>query len=335
MTSAGGDSPTKADRVRVQRAALGVALSVGLGSIALIGVITAATVTLIFTGSRPDRGPRPGGGRGPGRVVDVGDLVPLVIGLGVLGVIVLSLIAWYASQRAARPLAEALRVQRAFVADASHELRTPLTTLTSRIQLAQHRLDRGGDVRPVLSDLRRDADAMDAVLTDLLLASQTAGTGAHDRDAVASVAAVAAEATGMLRPRADEAGVHLAVDVPPSLEVAADPAALTRALVALLDNAVRHSPPAGTVTVSARRVGRRAEIRVADQGSGIRGVDPERIFERFVRAEDPTASRGFGLGLALVCDIAVRFGGSVRVEQTSETGTTLLLVLPTARHDAG
>lgn len=321
----------KADRRRVQRSAIGVALWVGLSSIALVGVITAAIVTLIFTGSRPEHGRRPGGGRWDDRVVDVGDIVPLMITLGVLAVVALSVIAWYASRRASLPLAEALRVQRSFVADASHELRTPLTTLTSRIQLAQHRLDRGGDVAPVLDDLRRDAEVMNAVLTDLLLASENAVTRTHDRDAVASAAFAAAEAADTLTARANEAGVRIVLDVPADLDVVADPTALGRALVALLDNAVRHSPAGATVTLSGRSSGRRAELRVIDQGSGIDPAVTERIFDRFVRSDDGSGRRGFGLGLALVRDITLRFGGDVSVETTSSEGTTFLVVLQTVR----
>jgi two-component system, OmpR family, sensor kinase len=333
-------SSARSDLRRVQRASVRVALWVGLSSTAILGVITAVTVTAIVVGSRPPPGPRPGRpGRWDDRVVGVADILPFVLLSALVGVIALSLIAWYVSRRMTLPLAESLRVQRAFVADASHELRTPLTTLTTRIQLAQHRAERGGDVQPVLADLRRDADVLDGVLTDLLQAAEEAGRRDGDVRAVADVAAVAAAAAETLRPDAEAAGVRIRVDVPAGLSAAAEPAALTRACVALLDNAVRHSPPGAEVRVSARRAGRRVEVRVTDHGSGIQGLDPERVFDRFARA-DPTPPsepgpgrtdgrrRGFGLGLALVRDIAVRFHGGISVEHTSPAGTTFLLVLP-------
>ena len=322
------DAAIAADRRRVNRAALQAGLWVGLASAAVVALITIATVAVMIAASRPDRRPpRDGGGPG-GRVIDLDEVVPVTVVLGAAGVIALSLLAWYAAQRAALPLAEALRVQRAFVADASHELRTPLTTLTSRIQLAQHRAERGGDVSSVLADLRRDAAVMDAALTDLLVTAEAAGGREDDRTAVASVAASAHDAASVLAPRAAEAGVTIFVDVPAPLEVAAEGAALTRALIALLDNAVRHSPRGGAVRVTARAAGHRVEIRVADQGTGISGIDADRLFDRFSRAAPAGDRRGFGLGLALVRDIATRFSGEVQVESTSPAGTTFLLTLP-------
>mgnify|MGYP002735402387 CR=1 FL=1 len=99
-------------------------------------------------------------------------MIPLTVVLAVLSVVFVSLIAWWATRRANAPIEKAMAIQRAFVADASHELRTPLTTLNSRIQLAQHRLARDGDVTTVLVDLRQDAQTMDH-WTPNLAASQT------------------------------------------------------------------------------------------------------------------------------------------------------------------
>jgi signal transduction histidine kinase len=73
------------------------------------------------------------------------------------------------------------------------------------------------------------------------------------------------------------------------------------------------------------------ELRVADSGSGIAAADRERVFERFARGADTGRRRGFGLGLALVQDVANRYGGSVAIETTSPAGTTFLLTLPLAR----
>lgn len=331
------DAATAADRRRVQQAALRAGLWVAIASAAVVAAITAVTVAVLFATSRPEHGPLrdgpPGGGwDGPGdRVIDLDAVVPAAILVGLVGVIALGFIAWWASRRAAQPLADALEVQRAFVADASHELRTPLTTLDSRIQLAQHRSERGGDVQAVLADLRRDAAVMDAVLTELLLSAETAGAVSGDGSATADVAASAEAAIAVIAPRAAERGVRLGVSASPGLDAGADATALTRALIALLDNAVRYSPAGSTIRVEGRRAGRRVEVRVADEGSGIAAADPERLFDRFARAgDDPGAGsrRGFGLGLALVRDIATRFGGTVTIETTSSAGTTFLIDLP-------
>ena len=173
---------------------------------------------------------------------------------------------------------------------------------------------------------------MDAALTDLLVAAETAGDERGDRSASTVVADAASDAVAVTAPRGAARDIRIIVEVPPELSVIATRAALARALIALLDNAVRHSPPGGTVTVSAMPEGRFVRIRVADQGGGIRGVDPARIFERFTGsgASAPGSRRGFGLGLALVRDVAARFGGDVFVERTSPQGTVFALRLPAA-----
>ena len=104
-----------------------------------------------------------------------------------------------------------------------------------------------------------------------------------------------------------------------------------RLVVALLDNAVQHSPSGAAVTVSATVEDGAVAIRVVDHGSGIHGIAPDEVFERFARSTESGRRRSFGLGLSLVRDVAVRAGGSVVVESTSEAGTTFLLRLPVAR----
>ncbi len=139
-------------------------------------------IAVILATSRRE-GEEHGGGwfDGPGGtrddfIVDIDVVVPTVIVLGVIGVVLLGLVAAIAARRSVRPLGEALRRQRNFVADASHELRTPLTTLTSRIQVMQRRLERGDDIGPGLVELRRDADSLGDVLNDLLISAEGEST---------------------------------------------------------------------------------------------------------------------------------------------------------------
>ncbi|WP_417555150.1 sensor histidine kinase [Microbacterium sp.] len=328
--SARSERAVAADQARVQRSALRTGLWVGIASAAVVAVVTITIITTLLTASRPrPHQPfgRPGEPRGD-RILDLDDVLPVVIVMGVVGVLLLGVIAWYASRRASQPLAEALSVQRAFVADASHELRTPLTTLNSRIQLAEHRLRQGEDVAPVLADLRRDAVVMDAVLTDLLLAAESAGTKESDASASASVGKALRDAAAVIAPKGAERGVRVQVDASGELQVAAEPTALMRAVIALLDNAVRYSPDDAIVQVTATATAHRAEIRVSDRGPGLGDMDSSRIFERFARSTASAERRGFGLGLALVRDVANRFGGSVCVEESSPSGTTFLLELP-------
>ncbi|SDS54813.1 sensor histidine kinase [Agrococcus carbonis] len=312
-----------ADRRRVRAAALRVGAWVGAASAATIVVGVAILLGVLSATARAERDEPPWG---DALVVDVDDVVPVVVLLGVLGVLLVAGIAALAARRAAAPLGEALRAQRTFVADASHELRTPLTALSTRIQLIQRRHARGEPFEAELARLRADADAMDDVLTDLLLAAEDAA--APDRSA--SVAAAMHEAEALLAPLAERRGIALDVRVHAPVAARVAPATLVRMLVALLDNALQHAPEGSAVTVTADADGGQVALRVADHGAGIPVAEHERIFERFASAEGEGRRRGFGIGLALVRQASERAGGSVRIERSSPAGTVMLLRLPRA-----
>jgi signal transduction histidine kinase len=108
---------------------------------------------------------------------------------------------------------------------------------------------------------------------------------------------------------------------------------LRRAVLALADNALAHTRPGGRVTISTAVEKNHAVITVADTGSGITGVDQARVFDRFVRtpgADGTGGQRSFGIGLALVREIATAAGGTVEVSRTGPEGTTMKLALPLA-----
>lgn len=319
------------DRRRVQRAALSIGLYVGIASAVVIAGGVGILIATILLNRRPEAGEYPEepfgdhGGPGDDWVIDADRVLPIVIALGLIGVGLLGVIAWLAARRAVQPLADALRLQRNFVADASHELRTPLTALTSRIQVLQRRHDRDEPVDDVLLELREDAALMTDVLNDLLLAAEGADGPAAEP---ATVADAVRAALASLRPVAEDAGVGLAADIDRDGNVALPAVTLVRLVVALADNAVQHSPAGGQVTVRVGTEGPNAVIRVIDQGPGIRGISPDAVFARFARSAESGRRRGFGLGLSLVRDVAVRSGGGVVVERTSDAGTTFLLRLP-------
>ncbi len=324
----------EADRRRVRRAAAHVGLLVGAASAVVVTAGVALLVAVLLLSARPELhhngegGGRSGPPDGDRIVVDVDRILPWVVALGLAGVALLALVAWFAARRAVAPLAGALRLQRRFVADASHEIRTPLTALTSRTQILERRYRRGEDLTDTLAALRADASVMDAVLTDMLLTAE--GTATDAEPAVVDAALTAAAAT--VAPLAEEAGVRVRVGQgdDAGLRVRLPRVTLDRLCVALLDNAVQHTPAGGEVALSARSDGRGVAIRVRDGGTGIADADRERIFERFARGPESGRRRGFGLGLALVREAAAAAGGRIEIERTSAAGTTMLLWLPQA-----
>jgi signal transduction histidine kinase len=245
-----------------------------------------------------------------------------------------------------RGLVAALRRQRQFVSDASHELRTPLTVLSTRAQVLRRRIEAAelgdrdrtlltGDIDRLLADSARLGDVVD----DLLTASEP---DAGDADVV-DLRETAADTVASLTPLGAERGIALALTgldggpVPDVLEVRAEGSSVGRSLVALIDNALRHSPDGGTVTVACGTRGSRAVLTVADQGPGIPEPLRDRLFDRFAsgdrQAHDAARAaprRRYGLGLALVADTMHRCGGEVAVASGSG-GTTFTLTFPRAR----
>jgi signal transduction histidine kinase len=237
-------------------------------------------------------------------------------------------------RRAVRPLAEALTLQRSFVADASHELRTPLTLLSTRAQLLDRELD-GRDLPPgVREDSRgivHDVQRLGEVVEDLLVAADPRADIEHVPLDVTSLVRAAVESA---HAHAFAAGVHLSgpEDEAPAAElhVLGTAAALRRALLALVDNAVDHTPSGGSVRVRVRRERRDVVIAVSDTGPGIAPGEAGRVMRRFHSGGQRSARSHYGLGLALTHDVAARHGGQLRLAGGGP-GACFELVLPAAQ----
>jgi two-component system, OmpR family, sensor kinase len=264
-------------------------------------------------------------------------LVLAMLASGGVGLVLAAGAGVWFGRRAVRPMAEALALQRRFVADAGHELRTPLTLLSTRAQLLRRHLRGGapdmlaGEMDGVIGDARHLAD----ILEDLLLAADTrADTSAEVLDLAALTTQVIAAGVSS----AAERSVTLADRTKQQrVLVRGTQAGLRRALTALLDNAVRHAR--STVTLTVRQAGPHSVVEVVDDGPGIDSEILPHLFDRFAStsrgAPAPgTHHRRYGLGLALVGEITARHGGTVSASNPPGGGATLRLTLPalTERH---
>jgi len=319
------------DRDILRRASLKVALRISAGVAALVLILlTAATAFLMYKLAHPVL-PASEPGK-PYTYLDSRDLIEGMILAGIGGVVLAGVVGWLSARSAIRPLGEALARQRRFVQDASHELRTPLAILDTRIQLAQRKAEPGSEPALALAKIREDASTLTGIVNELLLAATAAAP--VPELAPVDVALAAGSVAGSLQDLARQQGVQIMFDGGGRALVRIDPSSFRRAVLALADNALGHTPAGGSITISAAVEGSRALVRVSDTGSGISGVDPDRIFDRFVRAGrtgDAQGRRSFGIGLALVREIASAAGGTVKVVRTGPDGTTMQLTLPLAR----
>jgi len=260
------------------------------------------------------------------------DLTRVLLAVGALGLILSAFVGTLMARRAVRPLSDALALQRSFVADASHELRTPLTLLSTRAQLLRRSLVTDGADPAVVKDadgVVADAARMTALVEELLAAADPWTDAEY---VPVELTSLCAELVASARDYAESNQVSLVLDLPDAdtVTTTGNAVGLRRAVLAILDNAIAHTPPSGTVTVSVRRRGRDADIDVADTGGGIAAAEVERVFDRFHSSHHKASRRNYGLGLALAREVVARQGGKIAVQSTSERGTTFRVSLPNA-----
>ncbi|MBI2536318.1 MAG: hypothetical protein HYW06_04995 [Gemmatimonadetes bacterium] len=221
-------------------------------------------------------------------------------------------------------------VRRDFVANVSHELKTPLTSIAGYAETLMHELA-PGQPRQFAETIVQNAHRMQRLVDDLLDLSRIESGGWRPNPEDLELGGVLRDAWEPVADAAHRQGVALSVS--PETERArvwVDAEALRQVLANLFDNAVRHTPSGGRLTVMAQTQAGRTSIMVADTGTGIPAEHLPRIFERFYRA-DPARSRdqgGTGLGLAIVKHLVEAHGGEVTAESTLGCGTTIRLSLP-------
>jgi signal transduction histidine kinase len=229
-------------------------------------------------------------------------------------------------------LAEADRQRRDLVANVSHELRTPITALRA---VLENLVD--GVEPPDASTLRTmtlQVERLGRLVDQLLdLSRLEAGVVPLERQSFAVeplLERVVEESTVNAKPGQDR-DVRLSISVEPDgLQVDGDAERVHQVVANLLDNAIRHSPEGGVVSLGARLQNGSVLIEVTDQGPGIPEPDAHRVFERFYRADSARSSTdgGTGLGLAIARWIVDLHGGDIHVERNDPQGCRMVVSLP-------
>lgn len=272
-----------------------------------------------------------------GRTLSDQDLLlrRLLEGLSVLGSVSAVLIGfggWWLAGRSLQPAYQAWSRQQTFVANASHELRTPLTLLRASADVAQRALPKdAADSRTLLNDVLHECDYMDALIQDLLLLSRLDAGGLRLAPQALPLADVFDDIQRQVGRVAVEHSIELTIHTEPVV-VHADSMRLRQVLLALLDNALRYTPPDGQVRLSTEAQERQVQFCVEDTGCGIEPEHLSQLFERFYRADPAHASKtgGSGLGLAIAKALIEAQGGRIWVESTVDVGTKVFFTLPCA-----
>ncbi|WP_111509531.1 HAMP domain-containing sensor histidine kinase [Mycobacterium kyogaense] len=233
-----------------------------------------------------------------------------------------------------RALAESRDRQARLVTDAGHELRTPLTSLRTNVELLMASMRPGAPRIPEdeMADLQADVmgqiEELSTLVGDLVdLTREDAGRVVHE---VVDISDVIDRSLERVRRRRND--IEFDVTVTP-WQVYGDTAGLGRAVLNLLDNAAKWSPPGGRVGVVLRQIdANHAALVVSDNGPGIPAHERDLVFERFYRSTAARAMPGSGLGLAIVKQVVAKHGGTLLVTDTVDggdpPGTSMHMVLP-------
>ncbi|MBV9581205.1 MAG: HAMP domain-containing histidine kinase [Chloroflexi bacterium] len=248
---------------------------------------------------------------------------------GALGLLFSFAGAWFLAARALVPINRAFQRQQEFVADASHELRTPLTILHSAADLLAS--DPRQPSPGLVYEIREEISRMERLTRDLLtLARSDRGelTLALGRLELGALARDLAQRVSVL---AEARSIRLEVHSPEAaVLIEGDPDRLQQVGLAVLDNALNHTPPGGTITITVYQRTAAGFLVIEDTGEGIPEDHLARVFDRFHRV-DPSRARstgGAGLGLAIARMLVEAHGGSIEIASGRESGTRVTICVP-------
>ncbi|MGC4043196.1 MAG: HAMP domain-containing sensor histidine kinase [Armatimonas sp.] len=220
--------------------------------------------------------------------------------------------------------------QQRFTADASHELRTPLTVVKSASSRVLSRTDLPDDIRRAMERINRASGVMGDVIEDLLLLARSDSNQLdlqpgpillHDflDDLIADIPMEGSARVENKTPQGQD-----------QLTLYGDPRHLSRLFTNLIENAMRHTPTSGAITLDASSQNGSTVIYIKDTGEGIAPEHLPHVLERFYRADAARtrASGGTGLGLSICQTIAEAHGGTLKVQSVLGQGTTVSVTLP-------
>ena len=243
------------------------------------------------------------------------------------GLFLVVLASLYLSSRSIRPVEASIRSQQEFVAAASHELRTPVAAIRANAEVLEDA--ELGTFSPFLQSIHEESVRMSRLVDDLMSLARADAGQLSVETVLVDIAEVAGEALRLIRPMAEQQSLTLSADVSSAL-IQGDPNRLRQVLLALLDNAIRYTPPGGTLRISACREGRSGVLRVEDTGIGIADEYKARVFDRFycIDTVRTNTSGGAGLGLSVAQQFVQLMKGRIEIADGREGGCMFILTFP-------
>ena len=226
-------------------------------------------------------------------------------------------------------------VRQDFVSNVSHELRTPLAALRALVDtLRDGALDDPPMAQHFLDRMEGEVDSLTQMVQELLELSRIeSGQVPFEFESIPA-AQLLQRGADRLRPQAERADIALTLTVPDDLpDVMADAQRVQQVIMNLIHNAIKFTPPGGSIDVSAETADNLVVLVVRDTGAGIPAADLSRIFERFYKTDRSRSGGGTGLGLAIARHAIQAHGGDIWAESVEGEGSTFYFTLPVAGAD--
>lgn len=227
-------------------------------------------------------------------------------------------------------LMHAIRVKDEFVSSVSHELRTPLTSVLGHLEILEDHDDLPADVTRQLLVVRRNAQRLQALLSDLLHVGQIGEGNLLLQRTDVELGVLVAEAVEAARPSAATLDVSVEYEAPAQVHALVDEQRIRQVLDNLISNALKYTNAGGTVRVVLHQAQDTIEVEVSDTGIGIAPEEIEHVFSRFFRGSAALEQHisGTGLGLNIVNSIVAAHDGTITVESEAGKGSIFRISLP-------
>ena len=229
-------------------------------------------------------------------------------------------------------LSRSVNTRKQMTADIAHELRTPLSLILGHAEAVHD-----GVLPPTLENfeiIREEATRLEHLVNDLRTLSLADAGELTITPQIIEPERLIQEVASLYQYETQKKNISLDVDIAPHLPtIEVDPGRMTQVLTNILDNATRHTPAGGHITLSAKQIGDQVEFSIQDSGPGLKADDLERIFERFYRADssrqrDSAIAGGSGLGLAIARSIVQAHNGQLSAESEAGKGLKIKILLP-------
>ena len=245
-----------------------------------------------------------------------------------LVVIIITVSSYFAYKFVLEPIEKLYNAHKKFIADASHELRTPLSIMKSDIEV--NLLDRDNITKQglieLLEETNKEIDKMANIIKNLLNISRIDSSRQEMPFHKVNLKEIANRVLKDLEGTINRKKIHIDTGKLESLVIWANETAIEELIINLINNAIKHTPVNGNITIKTQLSDNRVVLEVIDSGRGIKKDDLPYIFNPFYRGEGRgITSTGSGLGLAIVKDIVQKHKGKIKIESAPGKGTRVIV----------